>query len=236
MKAERRVILSCEHAGNRVPARYHHLFAGNHDVLNTHRGFDIGIAPIARQLHKRLDCPLCLYAYTRLLIDVNRTRKASQFSEFSKVLSDADKQQLIDAYDRPYKNLVKQAVIEQHAYGPVLHWSLHSFTPVLNGQQRNADIGILYDPARSGEAAYAGALQERLRQKTGLRIRRNYPYSGNADGMTTWLRKEFRQKYYMGIEIEFNQAFLASLKPKTRSDFIVQLADIISPPLFVKAT
>jgi hypothetical protein len=38
----RRLLVSCEHGGNRVPARYVALFEGAADVLATHRGYDLG--------------------------------------------------------------------------------------------------------------------------------------------------------------------------------------------------
>ena len=41
-----------------------------------------------------------------------------------------------------------------------------------------------------------------------LKIRRNFPYLGTADGFTTFLRKQFDGKYYAGVEIEINQHFL----------------------------
>ena len=39
----------------------------------------------------------------------------------------------------------------------VLHVAVHSFTPVLHGERRNADVGLLYDPARPRERAFRGA-------------------------------------------------------------------------------
>jgi len=217
------IILSCEHAGNRVPPRYKYLFASDPSVLTTHRAVDIGIFPVAIRLRSVLKCPLCLYGRTRLLIDVNRTRTASQFSEYSSHLNESDKQHLIDAYDRPYKKRLHQMVAEQLEEGPVLHFSLHSFTPVLNGRKRNADIGLLYDPSRQQESDYAKGLQSRLREATALRVRRNYPYLGRDDGVATWLRKQFAQTRYLGIELELNQALLKSLTSRKRTSFIQAL-------------
>jgi len=37
----------------------------------------------------------------------------------------------------------------------VIHVAVHSFTPTLRGVRRNADVGLLYDPARPGELALA---------------------------------------------------------------------------------
>ena len=224
MTSRRRIILSCEHAGNRVPKRYQPIFAKTPDVLQTHRGYDIGIAAVAKQMQKRLDCPLCLYPWTRLLIDVNRTRPGALFSDFSRTLPKTDKEHLIEKYYRPYVEGLEQAIRKNCAKTGVLHLSLHSFTPVLEGQERNADIGILYDPRRKQEASFAAELQRRLRQKSGLRIRRNYPYAGRADGMTAWFRRKFTQAQYLGIEIELNQAILSS---KALNDIVTLLTNLL---------
>ena len=44
---EWRLLLSCEHGGNRVPPEYGELFADAEAVLQTHRGYDIGILPFS---------------------------------------------------------------------------------------------------------------------------------------------------------------------------------------------
>ena len=41
-----------------------------------------------------------------------------------------------------------------------------------------------------------------------LRIRRNYPYLGKADGFVTHLRRRFKSEDYIGIELEMNQALV----------------------------
>jgi hypothetical protein len=38
-----------------------------------------------------------------------------------------------------------------------------------------------------------------------LKVRRNYPYAGKADGLTSHLRLRFPQRAYVGIELEVNQ-------------------------------
>jgi hypothetical protein len=39
-----------------------------------------------------------------------------------------------------------------------------------------------------------------------LRVKKNYPYRGWTDGLTTTLRGKFPARRYVGIEIEVNQA------------------------------
>jgi hypothetical protein len=41
-------------------------------------------------------------------------------------------------------------------------------------------------------------------------VRRNYPYRGNADGLTTALRRVHGADRYVGIEVELNQRLLGS--------------------------
>ena len=41
-----------------------------------------------------------------------------------------------------------------------------------------------------------------------LRVRRNYPYAGKGDGLTSHLRRRFPQSDYVGIELEINQGIV----------------------------
>ncbi len=204
------IVLSCEHAGHAVPRTYHHLFAGDPDVLTSHRGYDIGIAPVAREIAAILNVPLIACPTTRLLIEVNRSlHHRALFSSFSRDLSGKEKQRLIEQIWRPHREAVAKTVANSIDGGKrVLHVSLHSFTPVLDGHIRNADIGLLYDPRRQAEKCFALLLQHALQPATKRRIRRNYPYRGAADGLTTALRRSFKPCDYLGLELEINQALL----------------------------
>jgi hypothetical protein len=50
--------------------------------------------------------------------------------------------------------------------------------------------------------------QASLRAHSELRVRRNYPYSGKYDGLTSSFRKLYGEKKYLGFEIEVNQALV----------------------------
>ena len=212
------IVLSCEHADRRVPSAYLHLFSEDPSVLTTHRAYDIGIMKLAKTVAGILHRPLFTYYISRLLIDPNRSlNNPDLFSGFSKTLSRTEKEQLIQAFYHPYRELVTQHIRQQIQDGrQVIHLSLHSFTPELHGQKRTADIGILYDPCRPREKSLAIVLQDTLKRITGLRLRRNYPYRGNADGFTTTLRRTYHPRRYLGIEVEFNQALLTDRQSKAR--------------------
>jgi predicted N-formylglutamate amidohydrolase len=208
-----RVIVTCEHGGNRVPARYRRAFVGAAAVLATHRGYDVGALKVAKRIAVELEAPLHASTTTRLLIDLNRSlgHRAS-FSEFSGQLDDRAKDEVIRRYYTPYRTAVRQRIdawVSRRLR--VFHLSVHSFTPVLGGVRRSADIGLLYDPRRVRERGLCDRWLETLSTEgPGLRVRRNYPYRGQADGLTTALRRRLPPSKYLGVELELNQGLLVS--------------------------
>lgn len=204
------LVVSCEHAARRVPARYRASFAAHGPLLASHRGYDAGSLELARRLAARLNVPLYAGRWTRLLVDLNRSPgHPALFSELTRTLPRAERERIVGAYYRPYRAALAaalEAVIRRRRR--VLHVSVHSFTPVLDGVTRRADIGLLYDPGRPAERLLAAAWCRALQARHGLHVRRNYPYRGTADGVTTWLRRHFPDPAYAGIELELNQRLL----------------------------
>jgi predicted N-formylglutamate amidohydrolase len=197
------LLVTCEHASNVVPARWRKAFAAQSAVLKTHRAWDPGALILARELAAEFNAPLHAGAMTRLLIDLNRRENSK--AAISAFTPPGARDELL-AYHRDYRAAVLADALR--AQGRLLHISCHSFTPELKGEVRNAEIGLLYDPRVKLERAAATAMHESLAAALfGMRIRRNYPYKGISDGITTWLRKQ--RKNYAGFEIELNQAFCA---------------------------
>jgi len=211
------LLLTCEHAGNRVPARYARFFRGAAAALRTHRGWDIGALALAKHLSRRLDAPLLHTTVTRLLVDLNRSigNRRTLFSDFVRKLRDDEKRRILERHYLPHRRGVEAAVARPVARGDrVIHVAVHSFTPTLRGVRRNADVGLLYDPARPGELALARRWRAALREVAPeLRVRMNYPYRGTSDGIQTELRRRFDARDYVGVEIEVNQEHLAPDAP-----------------------
>jgi predicted N-formylglutamate amidohydrolase len=206
------LIVSCEHGGNRVPARYAPLFAGAGRVLQSHNGYDAGAADLARRLAKLSESPALIATTTRLLVDLNRSvHHRALFSRFTRHLPDQDKAGILARHYHPWRDRLITHVDNAIAAGhQVLHLSVHSFTPVLNGQRRNADLAFLYDPARSRERGFAAAWRLALLDACpALIVRRNYPYRGIADGFVTSLRRRYDAQDYLGVELEVNQRLVA---------------------------
>jgi predicted N-formylglutamate amidohydrolase len=201
-------LITCEHGGNRIPPRYRSLFAGFEALLQTHRGHDPGALAMARELARALAAPLFVSTTSRLLIDLNRSIGHPRlYSEATRDVPVAVRHEILEQHYLPYRNRVETHIAEAIAHGKrVIHISSHSFTPVLDGAIRNADIGLLYDPVRSGERELCRRWQTELRTgAAALKVRRNYPYTGTSDGFTAYLRRRFPADVYLGIELEINQ-------------------------------
>lgn len=207
------LIISCEHAVNTVPEQYINHFTPFSELLNTHRGIDIGALEIAQYLKETVPCYLVQSTMTRLLVDCNRSiNHPTFFSEITRALPPEAKSDLIDLYYTPYRNQVIDFIKRNTAEGlKVWHISIHSFTPVMNEIIRKTDIGLLYDPRRTEEKAVARHWKKEMAVLSPqLRIRMNYPYKGISDGFTKCLRKQFSANEYLGIQIELNQALTAN--------------------------
>jgi predicted N-formylglutamate amidohydrolase len=212
----RQVVISVEHASNRIPATYKNLGLTRRR-LQSHIAWDPGAGILARACARALGCACHEGRFSRLLVDLNRSlhhpklmarRSFSISIPGNRSLSPEERDRRIRLYYTPFRNAVLSDVRRAlERYGRCIHLSVHSFTPVLGPVVRNAEIGLLYDPQRPLERLLANQLFRSLSQE-GFRVRRNYPYRGVSDGHTTRLRRVFRKQTYAGLEIEVNQRLL----------------------------
>lgn len=231
-----KLLLTCEHAGNEIPLDLQGQFTGLEEILNTHRGYDPGALDLFFHLKDLADSSF-YHSTSRLVVEVNRSyNHPDLFSEYSKSLPSVQKEELLRKYYYSYRRAVEEELQSLIGEGEkVLHLSVHSFTPILNGKVRNADIGLLYDPSRSAEKEFSKEFKEKLRHfSAGLKIRYNYPYLGKADGFTTYLRRKF-PKNYLGIELEVNQRFAAGscnreMEAEVKSIIFKALKDFLDNP------
>lgn len=214
--ADPTLLLTCEHAGNRVPREYRALFRGREALLESHRGWDPGALTFAQSLARALDAELIAATTTRLLVDLNRSpNNRAVFSEVTRGLARDRRDALLARFHHPHWDRVRAAICARSA--GALHLAVHTFAPVWRGAARDFEIGILYDPGRRRERALAAAWQRRLRADLPRGgVRRNAPYRGDADGLATALRREFPAERYVAFELELNQRSLVAA-PRRRA-------------------
>ncbi|MEM7686195.1 MAG: N-formylglutamate amidohydrolase, partial [Pseudomonadota bacterium] len=178
------VLLVCEHAGREVPDKLNGLGVSN-EVLESHRGWDIGAASVAQRLAVHLDAPLVLQRYSRLVIDANRPPgSASSIPEIShgaeipanQGLSEVTKAGRVSEILEPMDAAIEETF---DRFPRRATFSVHSYTPELNGVHRPWQAGML--TRRSPETA------ERLiatlrREDSDLIVAMNEPYQIEDDG------------------------------------------------------
>lgn len=158
-------VLVCDHASHRVPQRLGTLGLAAVQ-LTDHIGWDPGAADVARRLAAHLDVPLVLSGYSRLVIDCNRPlRSAASIVEQSagvpvpgnRGLAPVERALRVQALFRPYHDAIAQ-LLDGRSRRPSLLFSIHSFTPVLDGRLRPWHIGVSSRRDRRLAALLLGAL------------------------------------------------------------------------------
>lgn len=223
------VLFTAEHAGNKVPKEYKHLFKSFSSLLQTHCGLDIGTWYLVENLENKIvgNTKLFRTDITRLLVDVNRSLwRKTLFSEVTKTLPNIEKEKILEKYYYAYRQPIYDFVKRKMAGGyKIIHIAVHSFTPNLKGEERNTDIGLLYNPERANENNFCKNFKNTLNAGSPQwRARFNYPYRGKPDGLTAHFRKYYPDRKYLGIELELNQKYATENGqfPKQVHDFLSQ--------------
>ncbi len=174
-------LLVCEHASNHIPDSYAGLGLAAAD-LQRHIAWDLGAAELARRLSERLDAPLFLAGYSRLLIDCNRPLGAptsivtrSEATEIPGNVGLAPDERAARAarFFTPFQDRVAAALDRRQAVRRrTIVVGVHSFTPVFHGIARPWQVGVLY----AGATRFAQALIAGLRRGTDRAVGDNEPY------------------------------------------------------------
>lgn len=146
-------------------------------------------------------------------------------------LREAIRRRYYEPYRREVEGLVERAC---DAGIRVVHVSSHTFTPVLRGNVRRADVGLLYDPRRREERSLCERWQRSLRaRRPNWIVRRNYPYLGRSDGLTSYLRRRFGDRHYTGIELEVNRKRVVgdALPAADRAALVDALREALAPAI-----
>ncbi len=177
------LVLTCEHAGNELPPNVE-FNDREEEWLEDHWGWDIGAERIVRAMVERESAVAILSRYSRLLCDVNRRRDQWDLVRphvhgepigFNDDLTEADIRERVERYHVPYHDAADACLEEVTELNPdVFLLSVHTFTPVLAGEVRDLEIGLLFD---HDQEPYADDLEEELAAEQ-LDVVRNEPYSG----------------------------------------------------------
>lgn len=172
-------VLVCDHASNRIPRRLGSLGLAP-EQLADHIAWDPGAAEVAYRLSAHLDAPLVSSCYSRLVIDCNRPLdNAASIAEQSAGvpvpgnlgLTAQARAARAETLFRPYHDAIDR-LLDARATRPSLLLSIHSFTPVLNGEQRPWSVGVSHWRDRR----FAALLRKALARRVDGIVGDNQPY------------------------------------------------------------
>lgn len=200
------ILLVCDHASGRFPEALGDMGLDPF-TRRCHLAVDIGAGPLTECLSDSLGVTAVLAQYSRLVVDLNRELlDPGAFLEFgdgivvpgNRHLHLADKEARAEAIYWPYHRAIDRQIERLKSIGPPpIFLAIHSFTPVLNGEARPWQVGILWDKDRR----LAEFFIEEFRA-AGFVTGDNEPYSGKApQDYTVDTHAEGSGLPHVGIEI-----------------------------------
>ena len=182
--AESPILLVCDHASCRFPAALGDMGLDPF-ARRCHLAVDIGAGPLTEKLAASLGVTAVLHQYSRLVVDCNRDlMDPSAFLVYgdgirvpgNSKLHKADKELRAEALYWPYHRAVDEQVQRLRNSGaPPAFIAVHSFTPVMNGEARPWQMGVLWDKDTRLRDIFLEGFSS-----AGYVVGDNEPYSGKA--------------------------------------------------------
>ncbi len=222
-----RMILACEHATNFIPEEYAGLGL-DALALESHIAWDPGAWAVARELSVKFDAPLIAPGVSRLVFDCNRSIDAHdavvEKSEIydvpgNKGISDTERNNRIERYHVPFHRALSQIVEKFVERDPdIFIVTVHSFSPVFNGESRDLDIGLLHDR----DVRLANEIEKTVNAEGTFDVRSNEPY-GIEDGVTYTLAKHALPRGLPNVMLEIrNNLILDAVSQKKMAEHLVK--------------
>lgn len=211
-----KLVLSCEHAVCSVPEWHRDRFKGSEEVLTSYLGWDPGALNLAQAFAMKFHTPLTHGEVTRLLIDLDLAPdNPRRFSDF---VADMTEDQLVRMHDRhhgSYVETLRQRIKSGIGVAPpVIHLTVHSFSPESELAPPNTDIAILCDGGRTDEVMLSRIWVDALRSAApDLAITENPSRPGGSGELLHLLRHEFHPSQYLALRLEVCQSFFLEGRP-----------------------
>jgi predicted N-formylglutamate amidohydrolase len=224
------LVLVCEHASAHVPTAYAGLGLADAD-RHRHIGWDLGAEALALALAERLDSPLLLATYSRLLLDLNRATDAPDSIVARSEHIDIPGNAALDAGERARRvarihapfHAALDALIDARlrAGGQPALVSVHSFTPSYHGVARPWHAGLISRHDRR----IADAVLPGLGADPALCLGDNLPY-GPHEGAFYTMERHAEGRGLPGAVLEVRQDLLGDAGAVT--GWAARLAPVLS--------
>ncbi len=186
------LVLIADHAGRDLPDEYGSLGLAASE-FDRHIAYDIGVEGVTRQLARLTGAPAVMARFSRLLIDPNRgdddPTMIRQLYDGTIVpgnypMAPQEREKRLAEFYQPYHDAVGSMIASVHeATGATpFVFSVHSFTPRMQGRARPWHVGILWD----SDPRAPRPLIEALKAEPDLVVGDNEPYDGALRGDTMY--------------------------------------------------
>ena len=226
------ILLACDHAGKLVPRALDNLGLADTELAR-HIGWDIGAAGVTSALAGLLDATAILQTYSRLVIDCNRRpghpTSVAPISDGTMVPGNQGAPPpwlaaRIDEIFNPYHAAIATEIEARLARGaPPIVLAVHSFTPVMAGDARIWQAGVLHNH----DPRLALALLALLRAE-GLTVGDNEPYALSDDSDYT-IPVHAERRGLLNLELEIRQDLIAT--PQGQKNWAALLARLLPAAL-----
>lgn len=184
----RGMVVVGDHAFRDLPDEYGDLGLPPAE-FERHIAYDIGVEALVRELAALTGAPAAMARFSRLLIDPNRGEDdptlIRQLYDGTVVpgnypMAEAERERRLSRFHRPYHDAVAalMASVAAESGGAPFVFSVHSFTPTMQGRPRPWHVGVLWD---SDERAVRPLL-DALAADPALTVGDNEPYDGALRG------------------------------------------------------
>lgn len=202
----------CEHASYHIPPEFEQLGLSD-GAANSHIAWDPGALPVAQKMANDLGAVLFYGTMSRLLYDCNRPPDApSAIPARSEVfdipgnagLTPAERTARVSRVYAPFSKALSDE-ISRHRDSLLLLVTIHSFTPVFHGVEREVEIGVLHGE----DARFAQAMMQTKPANAPFCIRANEPYAA-ADGVAHTLDEHGAGNDLPNVMIEIRNDLIAT--------------------------
>ncbi|MBN8629674.1 MAG: N-formylglutamate amidohydrolase [Rhodobacterales bacterium] len=221
------VLLVCEHAGFSVPGGWGTLGL-DPCYFTTHFAGDIGAADLTEGLARALGLPAVLATYSRMFLDYNRFETHWEYCRPDLGGIPVPGNLKLTAEEKALRTEIAAGpvdrAIEAQAERVRALISIHTFTPVFHGVDREVDVGLVW-PSSSEFGAMVSSVMHRVGVAHGVRVADNVPYAWTDTGART-LNVHGTARGRKAVCIEVNNALL--LDPDTRRVQAAFLAEALA--------
>lgn len=204
------IVLACEHASHHIPEEFNDLGLSA-AARRSHAAWDPGALGVAARMSEVLNATLVAARTSRLVYDCNRPPEAADAMPSRSEVFDVPGNTTLNAEERarrtrvyydPFRDALAQA-LARHAAPALI--TIHSFTPVYNGETRAVEIGVLHD----SDARLADAFLTTAPHHTAAKVARNAPY-GPEHGVTHTLKVHAIPQGRLNVMIEVRNDLIAT--------------------------